>query len=185
MVKGRKEMKLKFNEVKYSFRKNLGNYESEETGLSASIEEGDVTEALQVLKDMVHGRAVKAKPKAVLPKKETRTLEAKPEDKVEETKEEVKAEPVKKEPAKKKVAKKTRKKKVATEVYDRTNDSHKKRLGELCNELFGGSDWRKDKDKITLVKNASQLCSGEETMVGEDGEVTDNFKSVFKELLKL
>lgn len=184
-------MKLKFNEVKYSYRFNKGSYESEEIGLSAQVEDGNVIDALETLKDIVHGRNVKKKMEAVLPKEEKKN--EKPAKKVSKKVEEPAAETkvkaadteveTKKE-TKKKVTKKKTTKKKKVEVYDRTNDAHKKRMSEVCNELFGNTDWRRDKDKIAKIKHASQLCDGEEDFIGSDGEVLEQFKEVFKELIE-
>ena len=112
----------------------------------------------------------KAEPKEV--KDETTKQAA--TDSMEETK------PVKKAAKKtgKKTTKKTLKKKAKTSVYDRTNDAHKKRMGEVCNEHFGRTDWRLDRDVVGKVKAASQLLVGAE-FLDEEGEVLDSFKQKF------
>lgn len=181
---------VKFAEVKYSKRVNLGNYESEEVGVVAVIEEGvDVQEAIQYCKDVVAGKAPKEKtkesPKKPQSKKATGTSTAskkQPSEKTEEKEEPAPPVEEKKAPAKKAPAKRTRAKKVKVVEYDRTSDSHKKRISSLCADVLG-DDWRQDKEVLKKVKEASMSLAGT-AFLGEDGELVDGFVKEFSSMVQ-
>jgi len=176
-------MKLKFNEVKYTYRFNKGNYESEEIGISAFIEEGNFQDALLECKSLVHGKAVvaaapvnKEVKKAPVKAKE---VEAKVEKEVEAKVESPKKEAAKKAPVKKAAAKKApAKRKTKAVAYDRTVDGHKARMAELCLDVFG-EGWRKDRSILGKIKQASGNLVGED-FLGEDGEILESFVAEFK-----
>ena len=178
-------MKCKYNEVKYGYKFNKGNYESEDISVSANLEEGSVAELIEHLKGLVHGKPsnpvadttspVASEPKAEPAKVDTPPKKAAPKAKkaaaveaVEETKE-VETLPTKAEP-------KTVKK-VAT-PYDRTNDLHKKLIGEILDKEFAG--WRKSSGR---AKDASAEMNGKDFLDNE-GLILASFKESFRELMK-
>ena len=178
-------MNIQFNEIKYEYKKNTGNWEHELIGASAIVKEGQSPlEVLEALKSLVHGKEMAETPAEVVAKPEVKE-DAKPAKaakakktaapetttKVEETVKE--ATPVKsEEPApKKKVIK-------VAATYDRANDLHKKLVGEILDLEY--PDWRKDKQKAI---EASKAMEGKDFMDSE-GLILPSFKSAFKELMK-
>lgn len=103
------------------------------------------------------------------PKVEDKKEEAKVEPKVEEKKEEVKADTA---PA----AKKSR----LNSAYNRTNELHKKVVGEILTKNFPG--WDKP-DRISKAKVASETLNGKDFLDGE-GLVLQSFTDELKELMK-
>ena len=183
-------IELNVNEVRYSYRFNRGNYEAEDIGISVQVQNGSFDEALQVCKNLVHGKKVtegfKVETQEAAPakteeeKKEEQYEAIAPEEKV-EAKEPAKKKVAKKKTAKKKVGKKkttTRRKKLVAVPYDRTLDEHKKLMGELTAEMFG-EEWKKDKELLSDVKLNSQLMNGVD-FIGEDGTVLQSFKDEYK-----
>lgn len=175
---------MKVTEVKYTKRVNTGNYEHEEFGAAAVLDEEDnVLEVFQQLKADVaaaySGEAVAGGTKKKPKKKEEEETE---EEEVEETstdeesEEESEEETVEEEekPKSKKKFKKTPQK------YQRDNDAHKDIFGGLLKAV--APDWKKSDEGKAKAKKASMKMEGKE-FLNEDGEVLPAFKAEVKKLL--
>lgn len=174
---------MRYSEIKFSkkvsaeTKPSLGQYENEEFSLTAILTEDDKIDecAVEVVKSVMKYLGVETLDIDTNAKLE---LNERPTKEVEEPKKEVK------EPKKvaKKAAKKKVKKKVKAVSYDRTDDGHKKRLGELCADLFG-EEWRSNKEVLPKVKQASMALVGE-NFIGEEGVVLDTFVKKFQEMVR-
>lgn len=175
---------MKYNEIRYTYKFNKGNYESEEISASAAVEQEAPEEVISILKALVHGESkpvtMTAAPKVAeiapspAPAKPKKTAAPKVEAPVEVPVEAVVEAPaVKAAPA---PAKKSRiVKKV--EVYSRSNDLHKKLIGEILDLEY--PKWRTNPTK---AKEASVKLEGVDFLDAE-GLILPSFKESFKEMM--
>jgi len=184
---------MKINEVKFTKRFNIGNYEHEEYTVGAAIgEDENPLTVMSSLKAFVIGaysnnepvysgvvdsapEPVVAEEKVSKPKKtkaapapvvEEEQLEL-PQEAAPVVEEEVVAE-VKEEPKAKAV------RKAKASPYTRGNDVHKKLLGEFLDTAYPG--WR---DNAAKAVEVSKLMVGKDFLDAE-GTVVDSFKADFK-----
>lgn len=166
-------MITKVTEIKYTYRKNLGNYEHEETTVVGVIEEKQ--DAISCLKELVELARTDLS-KTVYTKKEDKVpeqleLPKQTEDSPKEENTEV-AEPKTK--SKGKAAKAVPK----LTPYNRENDLHKKFFSEVLQEHF--PEWKKD---ITKAKEVSVKLNGMD-MLDAEGAVVQTFKDAVIEKMK-
>lgn len=198
-------MSVRILEIRFTKKKNLGNYESEEMGVTASVEEGQdpakvaaevkafVTRSLDgVVNAEVKGATAtkgQTETKGATTKTETAATPSKSETKTVETKGTTKAD----KPATTKAAKTTvsdkevkanfaGKGEKATIKYDRNIKEHQQDLAGILVNLCG-PDWRKDAD---VAAKASSLSK--EILIGQpfkdgSGVVLPSFMSLIKETL--
>lgn len=176
-AKGRE---MKITEVRYTRKFNLGNYESEDVGVVANLEDSECP-----VKAIADCKAIVVNGQA--PAKKEVAVEVPPVISIVEEKEEVVAKeeapkeeaPVKKAPTKKKApAKKKVVKKVKAIAYDNTDDSHRRRMGDLVTSTLG-EGWDKVKENRPMVKAASTMLIGKD-FIGADGELVETFIAAFK-----
>jgi len=202
---------MKTNEVKYMRRWNLGNYEHDEITISAIPAEGEtILGTLNVIKtemeNFKNGKvdsiqiplpvppvAEEAATELKKEKKQRATKEemaarksevkdeVKAEDKVESPKQEEKVEAPKEE-AKVEAPKEEKKTvKSKTEVYDRTNEEHKKRISALLDTTYPG--WRDNVTLKTKVAAMSRESVGKDFFDINTGEIVPSFKEFVTESL--
>jgi hypothetical protein len=163
---------MKINEVRYTKRFNMGNYEHEEFTISAILE-GDDT-CLDVVNTMKTEIEIARGTVPVL----QAAKKQKPVEKEEEPTEE--AEPTMPIAAKtaKKAAKKTKAKPV--QVYERANDTHKEIFSQMLNRVY--PSWKTSAESKNAAKQASQALNGVE-FLDENGVVLESFQEKVQEIL--
>lgn len=183
----------KITELKYTYRKNLGNYEHEETTVGGILEDDSNPVAfLNDLKALAQGQmnvplaeikteVAESKSEPVQEPKAEKKSKAKKETTAKEPEQMELAEVApavetaeeKPEPAKKSKAVSKSK----TAKYDRSNDLHKKFFGEILDTHFEG--W---KDNSAKAKEVSRKLEGAD-MLSSEGLVLEEFeKLVIKEM---
>ena len=185
---------MRVTEVKYSKKFNLGNYESEEFGLTAVLEEDDVAQVAFIgLKNEVaiaySGEVTKPEPEE-LPEPKKGKKKAKPEPEVEEETEEEESEETEVEETEEtedevddepKAAKgKKSKFKKKPQTYLRSNETHKEIFSNVLKTV--APDWKKTTESKAKAKAASQKLEGEE-FLDENGEVLATFKAAVKKAM--
>jgi hypothetical protein len=173
---------MKVNEIKYTRRNNLGNYEHEEICVGVSVEDGD--NASTILKQAISFVSTKGEtdfssvmvdPPAPKAKKETSVAKKETPKKVEEeTKAEIKAEekssPVAEEEPKVEEKKATR---VKDTPYDRSNELHKKLLSEYLDTAHKG--WKSEVQKAVTVS----IKMVGKPFLNSEGSIIKDFKESF------
>ncbi len=178
---------MKATEIKYTKRVNLGNYEHEEVGITAVLDEDDcAVKGIAELKELV-AKAIAGEPppaatetKPAKTGKPTKTEKKAPapaaeeeEETIEEKEEETETPP----PAK--PAKGGFKKKGS--VYSRTNDTHKAIVADKLTELY--PKWKKDAASIAKAKKLSKDLDGTD-MLDSEGELLPAFVASLKKGMK-
>jgi hypothetical protein len=168
-------MKTKVTEIRYTYRKNLGNYEHEETTVAGIVE--DSQEAVECLKELVSlAKTDLSKPV------EVKNTEPKKEEKVEEQMEFVEQPQKKEEPEIKEETKpkKTKGSKATPKLtpYDRENDLHKKFFSEVLQKHY--PEWKKN---IPKAKEVSISLHGTD-MLDAEGTVVKSFEDSVIEKMK-
>lgn len=185
---------MKVVEVKYMKRVNLGNYEHEETALTAVLDEGeDHFAALASLKaDMASAQSgatsnpaeTKAPPKAPKAKKEEAAAEESEEDEDEKAvdseeeeseEEESEEESEEEEEAPSAKGKKNFKKKPQT--YSRDSETHKEIFSKLMMSV--APKWKETAESKQKAKETSLAMSGKE-FLDENGNVLESFSDEVK-----
>ena len=199
---------MRFNELRYDYTRNLGNYESEKMGASCAVEDGEhPVKAFDNLKAFVRGDklphadvSVKVTDSANAAKEEKVVTEAPPKkekkEKTAKAKKETVAVEVEEEEEKveesneeteeveevqeEKASRPANKKsaKGATE-YDRENDLHKKLIGEMLDREF--PNWKKG-NQAKRIREVSREMEGE-LFLDSDSDVLDSFIEKFSELV--
>lgn len=170
-------MKTKVTELKYTYRKNLGNYEHEETTVTGIIEGNQsAVEALKELVDLARTDLSKQESSKVEKQEESKQMELveQPETKVEESAVEVPEE---------KVETKTKSKGKGKAVpkltpYNRENDLHKKFFSEVLQKHY--PEWKKN---VAKAKEVSLELHGSE-MLDSEGTVVKSFEDAVIEKMK-
>lgn len=197
MAKKESKMKAIITEVKYLFRRNLGDYEHEEIGLTASLPEGmEASDAIAEMKELAvssvgaylvnekketspepakaaSGKRSKAKP---APEEEEEEVEETEEGTEEENDEEVEEKAPKKPAAKKATSKKSK-----ASPFDRDNDLHKDILGAFLDEEI--PKWRKKEKLVKRSRSASKEMEGED-FLDKEGNILESFKEKFLEIME-
>lgn len=197
---------MKYNEVKYEYKVNLGDYNSEMLGISSSIQEGEdvgncIIEVMNIIRGSLGVKLIEKSVKAEVTSEPT--LEIKEEKKTKAKKEKAVEAPVVEEKAveapvveekvvdspatgaakeeavvEESVKKPTRKLKSKTSIYDRSNDIHKKLIGEILDKENPG--WRAAPGK---AKAASVALEGKD-FLDDEGLVLTSFRDLLKEEMK-
>ncbi len=184
---------MKYNELRYEYKFNKGNYESETISIAVGLDNENPSDILKDLKAFVHSGGIAPVTTTQAPVVEEKQLTLAPQEstieevaptKVEEPKTKEKSNGSKKESSKessdKKVSSKEaspKKEKVGKNTpYDRGNDLHKKLLISLLKDTLGAK-WNSQADK---AKEASIALTGE-AFLDQDGKILESFKKKFME----
>lgn len=168
--------------LKYEHTFNLGNYESEKFGAECMLTEGE--DSVKASASLIE--FVMAKGKVVTSGLVAKTSDPAAKETVTEVSDSVKSdepvqlelpveEPVVEKPKKEKKAAAPKKEKKVNVPYDRSNELHKKLIGEILDKKHTG--WRKDPIK---AKEASIAAEGE-AFLDDKGQVLESFLVYFAE----
>lgn len=203
---------MRITELKYAKKFNLGNYESEEFGLTAVIEDDDTQTTSSIFQQLkmevakAYGGETADEPAPVeaeeteaeeteveeeAPKKRGRKPKAKAEEVEEEEAEETEAEEVEEEveeEAEEEVEEEAPKKSAKAKSKFKKKAQVYQRSNETHKELFSNvlksvaPDWKKTEASKAKAKSASQKMDGKE-FLNEEGEVLPAFKAEVKKLM--
>lgn len=159
---------MKVLEVKYLFRRNEGNYQHSEIGMTATPEEGEsAQDVLAQLKKLVHEELDTTTTEVIAP--EPAVMEPAQKEETEAAKPKRGRKPKVKEEEQEDAAETPKLKKQGT-PYSRENDLHKKLVGEILTKEF--PEWKKNPKK---AKDTSMALEGSD-FLDADGLVLESFK---------
>ncbi len=180
---------MKYNELRYEYKFNKGNYESETISIAVGLDNENPSDILKDLKAFVHSGGIAPVTTTQAPVVEEKQLTLAPQEttieevaptKVEEPKVKEKSNGSKKEGTDKKVSTKEaspKKEKVGKNTpYDRGNDLHKRIVTNFLRETLGAK-WSTKAEK---AKEASIALTGE-AFLDQDGKILESFKKKFME----